>query len=121
MGLYGGRRRFRSTSGEVPRPARCEDRARLVAIRRDLPPQGFEPIEAPLGTQMLDERDAQMLAVEIAVEIEEMGLEAQILAAHGRAPAEIGSAAEPARRGGLFEADANRIDSGGRPQIVRER
>src|SRR5579862_2437846 len=49
-----------------------------------------------------------------------MRLEPQILAAHGRTPAEIGSAAEPARPLPLLDPGAHRINAGGGTEIIGE-
>ncbi len=113
MALYEGGRAFRSTGGQ--------DGASLGAILGDLGLQGVEPGKALLGTQPLDQRDAQMAAIEIAVEIEEMGLQAEIRAAHRRPKPKIGGSGEPPRRATLFDPGAHGIDPGGGPQIIGER
>src|ERR1700723_3285873 len=74
-----------------------QDRAGAEAVRGDLCLQRRQAVETLLRPQMLDEGDTQAASIEVAVEIEEIDLEAQILAAHGRAPAEIGGGIIPAR------------------------
>src|SRR6185312_2850863 len=61
-----------------------------------------------------------MLAVEIAAEIEEMGLEPEIFAADRRPPAEIGGAVMPFGLAAVFDASANGIDPGCRPEVIGE-
>src|SRR5262249_57334517 len=74
-------------------------RPRLRGIGGDL---GLELVEARkflLWTQVLDECDAQVLAVEIVREIEQMRLEAEVGTAHRGPGPEIGNALVPAAGG----------------------
>src|SRR5262245_28308095 len=61
-----------------------------------------------------------MLAVEIAREIEKIGLEAQLLAADRWPPAEIGGAIVPFGFATLFDPGADGIDTRRRAQIIGE-
>src|SRR5580704_8027064 len=62
-----------------------------------------------------------MLAIEIAVEIEEMRLEPEIGAADRRPPAEIGGSVKPARRSAFLDPGAHGVDARGGAQIIGER
>src|SRR5690349_12311823 len=65
----------------LPRLGRTKDFAGFFAIHRDLCLQGIETGKALLRPQPLDQSNAQMLAIEIAAEIEQMRFESKVLAA----------------------------------------
>src|SRR6185437_5777328 len=97
---------------------RAEDLACLRRILGDLRLQRVDAGEFALGPELLDQRHAQMTAIEIAGEIEEMHLQPQIAAAEGRARAEIGDRVVPARPAVLLDRRADGIDAGGRSQVI---
>src|SRR5262249_9094393 len=68
----------------------------------------------------VDERDAQMPAVEVAGEIEEMNLELDPGAAHGGPAAEIGYPVAPARAAALIDAGLHGVDAECRLQIAAQ-
>src|SRR5689334_23113759 len=73
-----------------------------------------------LGTEIVDQHHAEMAAVEVAGEIEEMHLEAEVAAADGGAPAEIGDGVVPVDAALLLDAGAHGIDAGGGSEVVLE-
>src|SRR5690349_14008879 len=58
-------------------------------VLRDLRLQGVEPVELLLATDARDEIGAERLVVEIAVEVEEVGLDAQLRSVDGRPHADV--------------------------------
>src|SRR4051794_21542500 len=96
-----GARIYRATpglaTGQRSGFLRGEERAGLRRVFGDLRLERVEPGELPLRTEILEERDAEVAAVEIAVEIEEMRLEAEVGPAEGRTRPEIGDARAPLR------------------------
>src|SRR5260221_6634920 len=69
---------------------------------------------------MLDQGDTKMPTIEIAVEIEQMSLEAKIAAPEGWAAAEIGDGVMPERVPALLNAGTHGVDASGRAQVVVE-
>src|SRR5258708_39710721 len=69
---------------------------------------------------MLDQGDTKMPTIEIAVEIEQMRLEAKIAAPEGWAAAEIGDGVMPERVPALLDPGTHGVDASGRAQVVVE-
>src|SRR5438045_314641 len=62
-----------------------EQVARPRAVHRDLRLEGVEPGEALLGADEVDQLDLEAAAVDVLGEVEQMGLQADVLAGDGRA------------------------------------
>src|SRR5260370_20612556 len=95
-----------------------QDRACPRRIGSDLRLERLEAGEFLLRPDVVDEGDAEMAAIEIAGESEEMDLEREIAAAEGRAHAEIGDAVVPAVA--AADGGAHRIDAAGGAQVIGE-
>ena len=78
------RRAARASDASAPRPAKLGQRgpaARILVMRRRAP----RPVESLLAADPADERDIQLLAVEIAGEVEQVDLEQRRAIVEGRA------------------------------------
>ena len=95
-----------------------QQRPRRFAIDGYLRLQGFQAVELPLRAQMLDEGDPDLLAVEIAGEVENVHLQDDVLAVEGGPTAEVGDAMAPVEPTRLGEPDMDRIDAERRPESM---
>ena len=92
--------------------------AGLPAVLGDLCLQRRQSVKLLLRPQEVDQRHPEVAAVEVAGEIEEMDLELDAGAAHGRPAAEIGDAVAPDRAPALVDAGLDRIDAQRRLEVL---
>src|SRR3546814_3932820 len=102
--LFGGQRTERL-------PRRC-------GIRRDLRLQRVETVELPLRTDEVDHPDAEMSAVEIFGEVEEMDLERQLQSVDRRPAAQVRDGVAPPWRLPVVDCRPHRIHAECRNQLL---